>query len=229
MALAWNTELPHTEKLVLLALCDNANDEGLCFPSVPTLVRKCGMSERGLQNQLERLESAKHIERHFRQGKSTYYTVNPRTACAPQDMRPASDAPTPARGAPPPPQDVHPTPAPGAPITIRDPSVEPSSNRQSARKRASTPTATRLPADFVLSPARRTVAVVERLDAERTFAKFCDYWRAKSGAGARKHDWDATWRNWCRTEADKGGKTVATARRKTADELEAEERGQHAA
>jgi hypothetical protein len=60
-----------------------------------------------------------------------------------------------------------------------------------------------LPADFVLSPARRTVAVAERLDAERTFAKFCDHWRSTSGSKARKCDWDAAWRNWCRTEADR--------------------------
>jgi hypothetical protein len=63
--------------------------------------------------------------------------------------------------------------------------------------------ATRLTDDFELTPERRLVAEVEKLPAERTFAKFCDYWRAASGAKARKHDWDATWRNWCRTEADR--------------------------
>lgn len=62
--------------------------------------------------------------------------------------------------------------------------------------------ATRLPEDFELTDERRLVAEAERLPAERTFAKFVDYWRAASGAKARKYDWDATWRNWCRTEAD---------------------------
>jgi hypothetical protein len=96
--------------------------------------------------------------------------------------------------------------------------------------------ATRLTDDFELTPERRLVAEVERLPAERTFAKFCDYWRAASGAKARKHDWDATWRNWCRTEADRSrGATgsvngrarlereptpaeIAEARRKAAEE-----------
>lgn len=65
--------------------------------------------------------------------------------------------------------------------------------------------ATRLPDDFSLTDERRLVAEVEKLPAERTFAKFCDYWHSASGAKARKLDWDATWRNWCRTEADRCG------------------------
>lgn len=78
----------------------------------------------------------------------------------------------------------------------------------SGRERAQR--ATRLPADFSLTPERRLVAEAERLPAERTFAKFCDHWRAASGAKARKNDWDATWRNWCRNEIDRGGgKTAA--------------------
>lgn len=59
-----------------------------------------------------------------------------------------------------------------------------------------------LPDDFELTDARRQVAVKERVDPDRTFAAFCDYWRAASGARARKRDWDATWRNWCRRAGD---------------------------
>ncbi len=60
--------------------------------------------------------------------------------------------------------------------------------------------ATRLPADFELTPERRAVAESEACDPDRTFAEFCDHWRAASGANARKMDWDATWRNWCRRQ-----------------------------
>jgi hypothetical protein len=31
-------------------------------------------------------------------------------------------------------------------------------------------------------------------------ASFADYWHAEAGAKARKRDWFATWRNWCRRE-----------------------------
>jgi hypothetical protein len=39
-----------------------------------------------------------------------------------------------------------------------------------------------------------------RLDADRVFARFRDYWIAESGARGRKLDWFATWRNWVRNE-----------------------------
>lgn len=92
-------------------------------------------------------------------------------------------------------------------------------------RRTKTERACRLPPDFTLTDDRREVAVAEQLDPDRTFAKFCDYWRAAAGAKARKLDWDATWRNWCRTDADRGGRTMANRQRaKTTEELEAEER-----
>lgn len=61
-------------------------------------------------------------------------------------------------------------------------------------------TATRLPEDFALTEERRGFASKEGLDPERTFANFTDYWRAKSGAAARKQNWDACWRVWCRND-----------------------------
>lgn len=62
--------------------------------------------------------------------------------------------------------------------------------------------ARRLPEDFTLTPERRAMADAENADPDREFAAFTDYWRAASGAKARKHDWDGTWRNWCRRAGD---------------------------
>jgi hypothetical protein len=64
------------------------------------------------------------------------------------------------------------------------------------------PTARRLPDDFSLTESRKAIAKAEGADPEREFAKFTDHWRAASGANARKHDWDAAWRNWCRKSHD---------------------------
>lgn len=36
-----------------------------------------------------------------------------------------------------------------------------------------------------------------------TFEQFRDYWRGAAGAKGVKSDWPATWRNWCRREADR--------------------------
>ena len=38
---------------------------------------------------------------------------------------------------------------------------------------------------------------------DTVFQNFRDYWLAKAGKEAIKLDWAATWRKWCRTEADK--------------------------
>ena len=98
-------------------------------------------------------------------------------------------------------------------------------SREEPRAARSAPTtAKRIAEDFELTPERRRIAESEHLDAERVFAKFRDYWRSASGANARKLDWDATWRNWCRSEADRHpGRIAATPRRlKTPEEIEAE-------
>jgi hypothetical protein len=59
-----------------------------------------------------------------------------------------------------------------------------------------------LPENFELTPKRRAIAEAEKADPEREFANFTDHWRSASGAKARKHDWDATWRIWCRRAVD---------------------------
>lgn len=70
------------------------------------------------------------------------------------------------------------------------------------RKRAD-PTATRLPAGWVLPKVWGDWAMQERPDlsaedVRREAECFADYWHAKAGADARKADWLATWRNWVR-------------------------------
>lgn len=62
---------------------------------------------------------------------------------------------------------------------------------------------TRLTEDFQLTEKRREIAETERVDPERTFANFRDYWQAASGRNSRKLDWDAAWRVWCRNQADR--------------------------
>ena len=47
--------------LVLLAMADFANDNGICWPSVPSLARKSRLSERQVQRVLRDLEDSKLI------------------------------------------------------------------------------------------------------------------------------------------------------------------------
>lgn len=41
---------------------------------------------------------------------------------------------------------------------------------------------------------------MDRIRAQKVFDQFKDYWLAATGPNARKNDWFATWRNWCRRE-----------------------------
>jgi hypothetical protein len=133
MTQVWKMEIATAPKMVLLALCDNANDQGECYPSVAMLAEKCSMAERSVQKHISDMEREGIIARGYRTGRSTVYQINPRKLCTPANCAPPQTVhPTPATGAPPPPQTVHPTPATGAPITIIEPSVEPSRKQKKA-------------------------------------------------------------------------------------------------
>jgi molybdenum-dependent DNA-binding transcriptional regulator ModE len=83
MTSAWNEkELTSTEKLVFLAICDNANDEGICYPSIATLAEKTGFSTRAICGAIKRLEKHSVLLSFNRARKtggrySTLYLVYP--------------------------------------------------------------------------------------------------------------------------------------------------------
>ncbi len=116
-------------------------------------------------------------------------------------------------------QTMLPSPSPS-------PSPDPSPQGNGEARASARParTAMRLPEDWELTPERRQVAVSEGVDPDRTFAKFVDHWRAESGQKARKADWDAAWRNWCRreTEHSRSAQTGAKLRGPTAEESDRE-------
>lgn len=80
MSKAWELDLSQGEKLVLLALCDHANDDGVCYPSQSFLASKCSMSHRSVINQIKQLERYGILtsERRHKTGsrKSNAYTIN---------------------------------------------------------------------------------------------------------------------------------------------------------
>jgi uncharacterized protein YdaU (DUF1376 family) len=64
------------------------------------------------------------------------------------------------------------------------------------------PRGSRLPPDWQPAPAEVDFAISLGLDPARIALSFRDYWHGKPGAAGRKSDWPATWRNWCRREAE---------------------------
>ena len=140
MTEAWKAEMPSGRKFVLLSLCDNASDQGECYPSIPTIARRCGMSERAVQGHVQDLKKTQILTIIERTGRSSIYRIDPRRFFTPAHSAPPQNLhPTPAESAPPPPQNLHPTPAESAPITVIEPSIEPSRNQNTPRKAVSVP------------------------------------------------------------------------------------------
>jgi len=63
MTIAWGIDVKGADKLVLLALADNASDEGYCYPSWNTIMKKTGVSKGTLSKSLKVLESMNLIRR----------------------------------------------------------------------------------------------------------------------------------------------------------------------
>lgn len=111
----WELKLSLAQKLVLISLADQANDEGMCWPSVSSLIRRTGMSERSIRYSVKQLENLGFLKIKIRVGHSSFYTITPtgarrapaRNAPASVAPPPAPDAPTPAPRAPPEVQGVH--------------------------------------------------------------------------------------------------------------------------
>lgn len=181
MSQCWDLEMPPTQKSVLISLADNANDQGVCWPSIPTISRRTCFSERAVQNAIKWLECYRLLKADRSNGRHTSYTLTPRdylmetpAADAPaQQMRGrrkvtgAADAPTPAGNAGVPPQQVR-QPPQQVPSNRKEPSGEPSENRQGApakKAKAGKPT-TGFDALWAIYPRK-----VAKADAEKAFRK----------------------------------------------------------
>lgn len=172
MTQVWSLDLPDSEKIVLLALADCANDEGGCWPSIKTLTAKCSKTDRTIQTAIKALVDKGHLSREEVVGKGCRYVVHPRTDCTPEKISP-------------------PKLLPKTPEAVSD---------KPSRTITNTKRATRLPDDFVVPLDWIEWAVAKRgwsgADAKDEAEAFCCYWQARSGKDALKLDWQKTWRNW---------------------------------
>lgn len=184
----WAIDLPDSQKIVLLALADCANDEGHCWPSMATLARKCSKGERTVQGVIKQLVDDGHLTRREVLGKGCNYTVHPR-----RDRTPAETAPP--QGTSKTPAETAPHPRSGCGQTVK----EPSKNRQPTPRKAQEGGKTIIPVDWKLPPASE-LPPQARLCAEQwTGASylthgeaFHSYWRSCRRMMA---DWTATWAN----------------------------------
>ncbi len=111
MSACWPLQgLTPAQKAVLISLADNANDEGVCWPSVAKIAERTCLSERAVQQAIKVLNECKALSIEARQGRSTMFTVTPAAFAPPQKVHPRRKC----------------TPAANAPRTVIEPTREPS-------------------------------------------------------------------------------------------------------
>ncbi|NIJ32792.1 helix-turn-helix domain-containing protein [Sphingomonas oligoaromativorans] len=126
MRAAWQAHLPNgSDKLVLVAMADFANESGEAWPSIPTLAKMCSRGETAVREALQRLVTGGHLTRRVRQGQSSRFEVHPRANPSrfpdPLGIRTPSEIDTPT------PPDFR---TPPLPISEGDPSRFPDPNHQ---------------------------------------------------------------------------------------------------
>ena len=110
LSAAWDLDIGSTEKMVLMSLCDFANESGVCWPSVATICRKTSKSERTVQTALKWLRDNGFYEINGYHKQTPLYELNPRKICTPAELAP--------------PQKLHDTPAKSAPKPLGTPIVD---------------------------------------------------------------------------------------------------------
>lgn len=133
------------QKAVLISLADNANDQGVCWPSIPTIAARVCASDRAVQNAIKWLEQARIVKANRSNGRHTSYTItpesysppkdiHPRTKCTGEDGSPPNGVHRTPEGNSPHPRTAFTTPPNEVPSNRKEPSEEPSLNRQPARR-----------------------------------------------------------------------------------------------
>ena len=194
---AWEAELPFSQKFVLVALADMADENDSCFPGQERIASMTGMSVSTVRRSVKALEDAGVITRHARGvsggGRtSDRYVLNTnRSICTVRGNRSMST---------PKPVNLSGETGHSDRGTVREPLEEP---LEGASKRA-----TRIPEPFMVTGEMRKWAAQEvpGVDVDASTRVFVDYWRAESGSRASKRDWVAAWRNWLRKDAPANGR-----------------------
>ena len=92
-------------------------------------------------------------------------------------------------------------------LKLRSTDVQPTNNQEpitiNQEPKVKTQRGSRLPTDWTLPEDWKAWAEAERsdLNIKSVADSFRDFWIAKAGTGGVKLDWQATWRNWIRSQS----------------------------
>lgn len=77
MAKCWPLKLDGTPKSVLISLADQANDDGVCWPSVGSISQRTGWNERTVRRAIADLEKCGVLAREIHPGRAAQYRITP--------------------------------------------------------------------------------------------------------------------------------------------------------
>lgn len=75
MAACWPLQMKSTQKAVLISLADNANDQGVCWPSISTICTRTCLSKSAVIEAIKWLEEAGVLEADRGNRYRTSYTI----------------------------------------------------------------------------------------------------------------------------------------------------------
>lgn len=198
------------DRLLLLAIADNANDEGQAWPSVGRLASKCCVEERAVRYGLRRLAEGGWIEIEEHAGRPNTYKIRPERLHSSAGLHSgaglqpgAGEGGTPVQG------PLHSSAAKPS-TTVKEPSSPPK------RRRAQTGP----PDSFPLTEERiawaRTKGAPGLAWLESETEAFLLWHQSKD---SRYADWHRAWQTWIR-KALNGGPAGGRSRAPALDEFE---------
>lgn len=193
--------LAPSEKLVLLALANFANEQMQCWPSQERLALDTELSCRTVWTSLKSLEAKALVSRASRKRSdgtraTDVFTLHFSLQVWSEPV--ANSANSTRKSCEIQSQILQEPVAAVATLTTFEPSVreEPLEEEVALAPAPPDPRGCRLPENWM--PPVGTMTGVDPALWAGEVDKFRDYWRAVPGAKGRKSDWDATWRNWLR-------------------------------
>lgn len=214
-------ELTSSRRMVLVCLANYAGEDGHSWPSQQLIADESGCGIRSVKDHLKWLEENGFMIRKTKslgQGngsRTSYHIMLPRLSRTPVDARAEIAGANIARAKsrncegsiPPLTNRQEPSITTANAVVVRASAPPPIAEQP---KRAAQPRSSargsRIPSNWTPTPQDYAFASSEGLTREeinREADKFRDYWTAASGRNACKLDWQATWRNWIRSDLRK--------------------------
>lgn len=181
-----HSQMTGTAKLLLLGIANHEGDGG-AFPSVATLAKYTGTSERRVQQLISELRASGELSVSPSAGPAGTNVYRVQVSCPDDCDRSSNHRGGEARFT----GGVKSSSPRGVKPTSPEPSLEPSMNRKRRGHR--------LPEGWKPTPEMLEWAVKEfpTVDIQMQTDAFIDYWLGKA-VDNQKQDWNRTWRNWIR-------------------------------